>query len=134
MRFRRAEWDVPMPAALRTYWDVWNAEDLDGIRPLIDACTNEQIEWVDPRDHFVGRDEFEACVRRLKESKPNYRFEVVSAIDAHHDRLRYRWNMFSRGRVLMEGLDVVTLDDDGRLAVVEGFFGHPTPLTPGDSA
>ena len=128
MRFRRQEWDVEMPPALVAYWTMWNAEDLSQLRPLIDRCVTPDVEWVDPRDHFTGRDDLEACARRLKESKPNYRFEIVSEIDGHHDRLRYRGNMVSRGRVLMEGLDVVTLSPDGLISRVEGFFGPLTPV------
>lgn len=129
MKFRKAEWDVEMPSALVTYWTMWNLAEVDGVRALIDACVIEDVEWCDPRDSFVGRDELELCVRRLKEPKPDYRFEIVSEVDGHHDRLRYRWNMLSgRGRVLMEGLDIVTLSPDGLIARVDGFFGDLSPV------
>lgn len=68
-------------------------------------------------------------MRSLKQSKPAYRFEIVSEIDSHHDRLRYRWNMVKNERTLMEGLDVVTIDaTSGLISRVDGFFGEPTPL------
>jgi hypothetical protein len=57
--------------------------------------------------------------------------------------------MVRNGRILMEGLDVVTLrpssgqpssgqpspgePSSGRIARVDGFFGHPTPIGDGDS-
>ena len=78
---------------------------------------------------FVGIDELEAAIRRLRTSKPDYWFVIVSEIDSHHDRLRYRWDMIRNGRTLMEGLDVVTLDpNSGLIARVDGFFGDPTPI------
>jgi hypothetical protein len=39
--------------------------------------------------------------------------------------------MVSRGRTLMEGLDIVTIDPSvGLIWRVDGFFGHPTTITP----
>ena len=90
------------------------------------AVTTE-VEWNDPRDSFVGIDELERAIRRLRTSKPDYAFRIVSESDANHHRLRYRWDMTRRGRTLMEGLDVVTLAPSGLIERVDGFFGHPTP-------
>jgi hypothetical protein len=94
----------------------------------------EDVEWNDPRDSFVGIDELERAIRRLRTSKPDYVFRIASEIDCHHDRLRYRWDMLRSGRTLMEGLDVVTIQPgSGLIARVDGFFGHPTPLKQIDS-
>jgi hypothetical protein len=42
--------------------------------------------------------------------------------------------MVRNGRTLMEGLDIVTLEpSSGRIARVDGFFGHPTPIAEGSS-
>ena len=107
MRFRRREWDVPMPAALVSYWTAWNEPALEQIRRHLAAAVAEDVEWNDPRDSFVGIDELEAAIRRLRTSKPDYRFVITSEVDQHHERLRYRWDMVRNGRTLMEGLDVV---------------------------
>lgn len=105
MRFRRKDWDFPMPAELAAYWTAWNESDLDQVRGHLVAAVTTDVEWNDPRDSFVGIDELEAAVRRLRGSKPDYVFTVVSEIDRHHDRLRYRWDMQRNQRTLMEGLD-----------------------------
>ena len=129
MRFRRKEWDVPMPAALVACWTAWNEAVLGLIRSHLDLAVSESIEWNDPRDSFVGIDELEAAVKRLRSSKPEYVFNIASEIDHHHDRLRYRWDMTRNGRILMEGLDIATVDPSSRLITrVDGFFGHPTPI------
>jgi hypothetical protein len=129
MRFRRAEWDVIMPPALVAYWTAWNADDLDVVPDLLARAVTADVVWNDPRDSFVGIDELEAAVRRLRTSKPEYRFAIVSEIDHHHDRYRYRWDMVRRGRVLMEGLDVATIEPgSGLIERVDGFFGSPTPI------
>gem|GEM_PF-1544518 len=134
MRFRRKDWDVQMPAALVAYWTAWNESDLDRVRTHLASAVTSDVEWNDPRDSFVGIDELEAAVRRLRTSKPDYVFTIASEIDQHHDRLRYRWNMTRKNRTLMEGLDVVTVEPStGLLARVDGFFGHPTPIADLDS-
>jgi hypothetical protein len=76
----------------------------------------------------------EAAIRSLRTSKPGYRFVIASEVDHHHDRFRYRWDMISRGRTLMEGLDIVTISPSvGLICRVDGFFGHPTPIDPDET-
>lgn len=125
---------MPMPAALVAYWTAWNESDLSRVRAHLATAVTTNVEWNDPRDSFVGIDQLEAAVRHLRTSKPDYVFAIASEIDHHHDRLRYRWDMTRKGRTLMEGLDVVTLEPaTGLLARVDGFFGHPTPIAESDS-
>lgn len=134
MRFRKAEWDQPMPDCLVAYWTAWNESDLDRVPDHLAAAVTTDVEWNDPLDSYRGIDELEAHIRRLRTSKPEYRFTIASEIDGHHGRFRYRWDMTRRSRTLMEGLDIVTIvagDDPAtgdRIARVDGFFGHPTPL------
>ena len=135
MRFRRADWDVAMPAPLISYWQAWNEADLDRTAAQLAEGVTDDVVWNDPRDSFVGIGELEAAVHRLRTSKPEYRFVIASEIDHHNDRLRYRWDMRRGDRTLMEGLDIVTLDPStGLICRVDGFFGHPTPIDPDASA
>jgi hypothetical protein len=54
-------------------------------------------------------------------------FRRVSDIDAHHDVLRYAWELVGPdGAVAVSGLDVA-LVGDGRLQRVVGFFGELAP-------
>lgn len=134
MHFRRTEWDIPMPEPLVAYWSAWNERDLALVRGHLARAVTVDVDWTDPRDSFVGIDELESAIRRLRTSKPEYVFTIASEIDHHHDRLRYRWDMTRNGRTLMEGLDIVTLDPtSGLINRVDGFFGHPTPVLPDES-
>jgi len=118
-----------MPEPLVFYWTAWNELDLDLVPKHLARAVTEDVEWNDPRDSFVGITELDAAIRRLRRSKPGYRFVIASEVDHHHDRVRYRWDMISRGRTLMEGLDIVTVDPSVSLICrVDGFFGHPTPI------
>jgi hypothetical protein len=123
-----------MPDVLVAYWTAWNEADVTRIPHHLVGAVTDNVEWSDPRDSFVGISELEQAILRLRTSKPDYAFVIASEIDAHHDRLRYRWDMVRHGRTLMEGLDVVTLEPrSGLIARVDGFFGHPTPITDSES-
>lgn len=120
-----------MPEPLVSYWAAWNESDLELVPRHLAAAVTEDVVWNDPRDSFVGVSELEAVILRLRSRKPGYHFVIASEIDHHHDRYRYRWDMTSRGRTLMEGLDIVTIDPSrGLICRVDGFFGDPTPLDP----
>lgn len=119
-----------MPDSLASYWAAWNEHDLDAVPDLLARAVSADVEWNDPRDSFVGRAELKAAVRRLRSSKPEYRFVIASELDHHHGRYRYRWDMLRGGRELMEGLDIVTIDAQSKVITrVDGFFGHPTPIS-----
>jgi hypothetical protein len=129
MRFRLPDWDVEMPIPLVSYWTAWNESDLDRVRRHLASAVTEDVEWNDPRDSLIGIDELEAAIRKLRTGKPGYRFVMASEVDHHHSRYRYRWDMVSRGRTLMEGVDIVTIDaSSGLICRVDGFFGDPTPI------
>ena len=129
MRFRLAEWDIEMPSALVNYWKAWNANDLGAVPHLLAAAVTPDVGWSDPKDSFIGIHELEAAVLRLRTTKPDYHFEIASEIDHHHGIMRYRWQMTRRGRTLMDGLDIVTVDPgSGLIRRVDGFFGEPTPI------
>lgn len=118
-----------MPGSLVSYWTAWNESDLDRVRQLLPSAVTRDVMWNDPRDSFVGIAALESAISRLRTDRPGYRFVIASEIDHHHGRFRYRWDMVSRGRVLMKGLDVVTMESSsGLICRVDGFFGDPTPL------
>jgi SnoaL-like domain len=127
MRYRLREWDVAMPEALVSYWAAWNERDTEQIAGHLVSAVVADVEWNDPRDSFVGIDELGRAVERLRTTKPDYRFAIMSELDHHHDRFRYRWVMFRGARTLMEGIDIVTVDPtSGLIMRVDGFFGNPT--------
>ncbi|HZY18811.1 MAG TPA: nuclear transport factor 2 family protein [Ramlibacter sp.] len=61
---------------------------------------------------------------------PGHRFVRTTAVDRHHEFARYGWSLVDpAGRQVLEGVDVLQLDVDGRIARVVGFFGaQPAPL------
>ena len=129
MRFRLPEWDIAMPDCLVSYWQAWNETDLAKVPSHLALAVTHEVEWNDPNDSFVGVDALIEAINVFRTKRPRFRFVIVSEIDHQHDRLRYRWDMRNRGRTLMEGLDIVTLDRDvGLIRRVDGFFGEPSPI------
>ena len=111
------------PAVLVTYMQMWNERDLDAIRGHLDAAVSEDCLWVDPQHQHTGRDALEANVRGFRATFPNADLGVGSNVDAHNDRYRYEWVIVNDGELLIRGFDVVTVDADGLIGRVDGFFG-----------
>ena len=59
---------------------------------------------------------------------PGHRFRRTSDVDAHHDQVRFTWELAAPdGAVTVAGLDVGEVDDAGKLTRITGFFGALTP-------
>lgn len=60
----------------------------------------------------------------MHEHYSGHSFRRASDVDAHHDQLRFAWELVGPdGAVALNGLDVGELAEDGRLLRVTGFFG-----------
>lgn len=79
---------------------------------------------VDPPLAGAGRDEITGMGAMLLQQFPGHTFRRTSAIDAHHQFARYGWDLVSPdGNVVLNGTDVVEIDDAGKLKGIVGFFG-----------
>lgn len=124
---------VPMPKPLVHYWTMWNEPDLLAVRGHLDQAVSTDVVWADPQHFHTGRDALESNVKTLRMAKPQYRFVIASEIDEHNSRFRYSWHMMRKHRVLMRGLDIVSVNGDGLIERVDGFFGDPIPVRHRDS-
>lgn len=120
-----------MPA-IATLVDGWLAAyaDPDAARRLaaIREGWNPDGRLVDPPMEARGHQGISDQAATLLAQFPGHRFERSTAIDAHHQFLRYGWKLVdANGAAVLEGLDVVELDVDGRLLRVVGFFGAQPP-------
>ena len=120
-----------MPA-IATLVDGWLAaySDPDAARRLraIRESWNAEGRLVDPPLEARGHQGISDQAATLLAQFPGHRFERSSAIDAHHQFLRYGWKLVdASGAAVLEGLDVMELDVDGRIARVIGFFGAQPP-------
>ena len=107
---------------------MWNERDPVARRRHLEAAVVEDVEFCDPAYDYVGRDALEANVVEVQ-ADPDVQFEVASGFDHHHNRYRYNWRVVKHGEVLVQGMDVTTVDADGMLVRIDGFFG-PIPELP----
>jgi hypothetical protein len=50
-------------------------------------------------------------------------FRLAGPVDAHHDQLRFSWELGPAGQEApIVGFDVAIVDDDGRITTVLGFL------------
>lgn len=111
------------PEALHHYLKMWNETDIAAIRPHLDQAVSDDCLWVDPQNHHVGRDALLENVVGFRTKYPNASLTLASNMDGHHQRYRYEWRISVGSQILIEGLDVATLNAAGLIERVDGFFG-----------
>ncbi len=115
-----------------TYLAMWNEEDEGRRRELITTAWREDGRYVDPLQEAEGHAAIEAMVVALQGQMPGHRFTRTSAVDVHHDELRFGWQLAAPdGTVAVAGVDVGSVAADGRVQRITGFFG---PLPEEDGA
>ncbi|MGE0659377.1 MAG: nuclear transport factor 2 family protein [Reyranellaceae bacterium] len=115
--------DSTIERLVEDYCAAWNAPDPAASHALLARCWAEGGAYTDPTVHVVGAGELVAHIFRVQARRPGSRIVMTSGIDAHHDTLRFNWKRINPDRsIVVEGLDVATLDD-GRIARMIGFFG-----------
>jgi hypothetical protein len=110
------------------YFSMWNEPDPDLIRVHLEKAVTADFEFCDPLHFHVGYDALEENVRTTRAEHPDARFARTSAIDHHHNRLRYSWEFRKGKHLVLVGLDVVTMADSGLIQRIDGFFGPLAPL------
>lgn len=108
------------------YFDMWNTEDEDGRRAAVADAWTVDARYVDPLLEADGHDGLVAMVAGVQAHYPGHRFRRTTDIDAHHDAVRFGWELFAPdGTVVVAGIDVGELDAAGKLRRITGFFGEP---------
>ena len=107
-----------------TYLSMWNEEDPSTRAQLIERAWVADGRYVDPLLEAEGHTALSEMVAGVQAHYPGSRFRRLSAVDAHHDQVRFAWDLIAPdGTVTVAGLDVGELASDGRLRRITGFFG-----------
>jgi len=105
------------------YIAMWNETDPERRRSIIEQTWTEDGSYVDPHAEVAGAEGISALVAAVQEQFPGHRFVLASGPDAHHDRVRFTWQLVADGGgAAATGLDVAVVADDGRLRAVTGFL------------
>jgi hypothetical protein len=110
------------------YFDVWNETDDSKRLALAEQTWTPDSRYVDPNTDVTGAAGFSDMVAAVQQQYPGYGFRLSSAVETHHDVLRFSWEIVDPdGNVAMSGIDVGRVAEDGRLASLQGFFGVTPP-------
>ena len=105
------------------YLRTWNETDAPRRRALIEKVYSERATYTDPMTQACGREAIDATVAAVQAMFPGHVFSLAGEVDAHHDLVRFQWNLGTPGAAepLVVGFDVVELDN-GRIDRVHGFL------------
>ena len=91
---------------------------------LIREVWRDGARLVDPPLESAGYVGIADQAATLLAQFPGHRFERSTALDAHHQFIRYGWKLVNpAGEAVLAGVDFMDLDVDGRIGRVVGFFG-----------
>ena len=108
------------------YLDMWNETDVRRRDDVISRAWTPDGRYVDPVLEAEGHDALSEMVTGVQAQFPGHRFRRTTAIDAHHDRVRFGWELAGPdGTVAVAGIDVGVVTD-GKLSSISGFFGDLT--------
>ena len=126
---------APTPTARRThvpedtvtqvqrYIAAWNETEPQARRRAIAAVFTENARYVDPLVDVRGHDGIDAAIAAVHQQFPGWAFRLAGPVDAHHDQVRFTWELGPEGEEPpVVGFDVAVTDGDGRFDRVSGFL------------
>jgi hypothetical protein len=119
---------TPIGEVVDGYFAMWNETDPVRRRTVIAATWSDDASYLDPLFAADGPEGLDAMVAGVHERFPGHRFQLIGAIDAHHDRARWDWELAGPdgSPPVATGLDFAVLAPDGRLRAVTGFLEQPS--------
>jgi hypothetical protein len=115
---------VDHQAVVDRYLACWNTDDAAVRADLVRATWTDQAHYVDPLFDVTGHAELEQLLAAAREQYPGSTFRQRGGPDAHHDLVRWGWEMLdASGDLVVDGIDVAVLAADGRISHLAGFFG-----------
>jgi ketosteroid isomerase-like protein len=117
---------TPIADVVQGYFTMWNETDPDRRRQAIASTWSPEASYLDPLFEAGDPMAMEEMVLAVHQRFPGHRFRRTDAVDAHHDRARWGWELVSPdGDVVAAGVDFAVLAADGRLRQVTGFLEPP---------
>jgi len=107
------------------YIAAWNESDQERRRSLVSETFTEDARYLDPLVAGEGADGIETMIAGVRGAYPGHVFRLVSGPDAHHDRVRFTWQLHGENGPVATGIDFATVAEDGRLQDVTGFLEQP---------
>jgi hypothetical protein len=110
---------------ITTYLEMLNETDADRRAALVEQVWADDGCWIDPPFEAQGRAAINDAVGGVQQQFPGAYFRQVSGVDAHHDLFRFAWELVGADdAVIVGGIDVGQVAEDGRFRRVTGFLGE----------
>ena len=108
-----------------TYCSAWNEPDPQKRADILAGVWAEDATYTDPRADTAGIAELSAHIAKIQAGRPGAKVVRTSAIDCHHDLVRFAWRVVQAdGTLLPEGIDFAEVSQDGtKIRRIVGFFG-----------
>lgn len=114
---------------LDAYGKAWLEQDDDKRAALLEYCWVEDGIYQDPNANVKGREALCKHIGNQHANQPGSKVEITSGFNHHHGKIQFNWRFVnSQGEVKINGVDFGTLNEDGKLCQIIGFFGPPPPL------
>ena len=111
--------------AIDTYLAAWNEPDDDARSALVESALGADLWYRDAMLEADGRDAFNAVLGAVQAQFPGLVMRRTSAVDAHHDLVRFNWAFGAPGEEpAVAGVDVAKFDAEGKLHRIIGFAGE----------
>ncbi len=111
------------------YIAVWNEADGSRRRELIARTWTEDARYLDPLMQGEGHAGIDGLVQGVQAQFPGHTFRRTGEVDAHHDHLRFTWELGPESAPpLVRGLDF-GVNQEGRLSRDTGFL-YKLPTLP----
>ncbi len=90
------------------YIAVWNEPDAESRRYAVAGLWTEDGTYTDPLVAVEGRQGIEGMIAGVREQFPGHVFRLIGDADAHHNVVRFRWELIPEGsdESVVEGFDV----------------------------
>lgn len=111
-----------------TYLATWNESDAGRRAELVAQAWAAEGMYADPLLEVQGHVALADMAAGVQAQFPGHQFRRTTDIDTHHEFIRFGWELVAvDGSVVIAGIDVGVVGDDGLLRRIVGFFGDLTP-------
>ena len=105
------------------YLAAWNETDPEARRAAVAEVFSADVRYTDPMVDVRGAEALAATIGAVQAQFPGFVFRLAAPADAHHDQVRFTWELGPEGtEAPIVGSDVALLDADGRISAVLGFL------------
>ncbi len=111
------------------YLAAWNETDPAARSATIEKLFTDDVRYTDPLVAVDGQQALDATIAAVQQQFPGFVFRLAGPVDAHHDQLRFTWELGPASQdAPVAGFDVVVVDGTGRIRTVLGFLDR-VPVT-----